>query len=50
MLENMFNKLLADFKAKMRKVEGESGTNPEPLSEAETILDEISITNCVSKG
>ncbi|KAL9977515.1 hypothetical protein ACROYT_G014924 [Oculina patagonica] len=34
-----FNKLLADFKAKMRKEEGESGTNPEPLSEAETILE-----------
>jgi len=25
----------------MRKEEGESGTNPEPLSEAETILEEI---------
>jgi len=32
---------LADFNAKMRKEEGESGTNPEPLSEAETILEEI---------
>ena len=25
----------------MRKEEGESGTNPEPFSEAETILEEI---------
>lgn len=40
-VRDRFNKLLADFKAKMRKEEGESGTNPEPLSEAETILEEI---------
>ena len=40
-VRDRFNKLLADFNAKMRKEEGESGTNPEPLSEAETILEEI---------
>ena len=40
-VRDRFNKLLADFKAKVRKEEGESGTNPEPFSEAETILEEI---------
>ena len=40
-VRDRFNKLLADFNAKMRKEEGESGTNPEQLSEAETILEEI---------
>ena len=36
-----FNKLLGDYKANMKNEEGESGTNPEPLSEAEIILQEI---------
>mgnify|MGYP000241224969 CR=1 FL=1 len=36
-----FNKLLGDYKTKMRKEEGLSGTNPELLSEAEIILQEI---------
>ena len=40
-VRDRFNKLLTDFKAKVRKEEGESGTNPEPFSEAETILEEI---------
>ena len=40
-VRDRFNKLLADFKAKVRKEEGESGTNPEPFAEAETILEEI---------
>ena len=40
-VRDRFNKLLADFKAKVTKEEGESGTNPEPFSEAETILEEI---------
>ena len=40
-VRDRFNKLLTDFKAKLRKEEGESRTNPEPLSEAETILEEI---------
>ena len=40
-VRDRFNKLLADFNAKMRKEDGESGTNSEPLSEAETILEEI---------
>ena len=39
--ETDINKLLGDYKTKMRKEEGESGTNPEPLSEAEIILQEI---------
>ena len=40
-VRDRFNKLLSEFKAKMRKEEGESGTNPEPLSEAETMLEDI---------
>lgn len=40
-VRDRFNKLLTDFKAKMRKEEGESGTNPESLSVAETVLQEI---------
>ena len=40
-VRDRFNKLLAEFKAKMRKEEGESGTNPEDLSVAETFLEEI---------
>ena len=40
-VRDRFNKLLGDYKTKMRKEEGESGTNPEPLSEAEIILQEI---------
>ena len=40
-VRDRFNKLLTEFKAKMRKEEGESGTNPEPLSEAEAMLAEI---------
>ena len=40
-VRDRFNKLLSDFKAKVRKEEGESGTNPEPFSEAETILEEV---------
>ena len=39
-VRDRFNKLLGDYKTKMRKEEGESGTNPEPLSEAEIILQE----------
>ena len=39
-VRDRFNKLLCDYKTKMRKEEGESGTNPEPLSEAEIILQE----------
>ena len=39
-VRDRFNKLLADFKAKVKK-RRESGTNPEPFSEAETILEEI---------
>ena len=49
-VRDRLNKLLADFNAKMRKEEGESGTNPGPLSEAETILEEIEEKNSVSKG
>ena len=40
-VRDRFNKLLAEKKKKVRKEEGESGTNPEPFSEAETILEEI---------
>lgn len=40
-VRDRFNKLLTDFKAKLRKEEEDSRANPEPLSEAETILEEI---------
>ena len=40
-VRDRFNKLLGDYKTKMKKEEGESGTNREPLSEAEIILQEI---------
>ena len=33
-VRDRFNKLLGDYKTKMRKEEGESGTNPEPLPES----------------
>ena len=39
-VRDRFNKLVGDYNRKMRK-EGESGTNPKPLSEAEIILQEI---------
>ena len=40
-VRDRFKKLLADFKAKVRKEEGGSGTNPKSFSETETILEEI---------
>ena len=40
-VRDRFNKLLGDYKTKMRKEERESGTNLEPFSEAEIILQEI---------
>ena len=39
-VRDRFNKLLAEFKAKMRREEGESGTKPKDLSVAETLLEE----------
>ena len=40
-VRDRFNKLLSEFKAKTRKENEKSGTNPEPLSEAETMSEEI---------
>ena len=40
-VRDRFKKLLTDFKAKIRREEGESGTSPEPFSENETLLEEI---------
>ena len=40
-VRDRFKKLLTDFMAKIRREEGESGTSPEPLSENETLLEEI---------
>lgn len=40
-VRDRFTKMLSDFKAKMRKEEGSSGTNPPDLTEKEQILEEI---------
>ena len=40
-VRDRFSELVGDYNRKMRKEEGESGTNPKPLSEAEIILQEI---------
>ena len=36
-----FNKLITEFKTKMRKEENSTGISPAPLTEKETLLDEI---------